>query len=72
MAGFVKRLQTEADWRGPVGLQGYGIKGDRKENLARSMAAWRRMGGTLDGLVMCGYQGWVRCEGDGAGNGWFH
>ena len=72
VAGFVKRLQTEADWRGPVGLQGYGIKGDRKENLARSMAAWRRMGGTLDGLVMCGYQGWFRCEGDGAGNGWFH
>lgn len=22
--------------------------------------------------VFCGYQGWFRCEGDGAGNGWFH
>lgn len=22
--------------------------------------------------VFCGYQGWFRCEGDGAKNGWFH
>lgn len=24
------------------------------------------------GKVFCGYQGWFRCEGDGAKNGWFH
>lgn len=27
---------------------------------------------TLTGKVMCGYQGWFACEGDGAGRGWYH
>ena len=27
---------------------------------------------TMNGKVMCGYQGWFTCEGDGAGRGWFH
>lgn len=27
---------------------------------------------TLDGKVMCGYQGWFACEGDGSDFGWFH
>lgn len=27
---------------------------------------------TLTGKVVCGYQGWFRCEGDGANNGWHH
>jgi hypothetical protein len=27
---------------------------------------------TLVGKVMCGYQGWFACEGDGLGRGWFH
>ncbi len=27
---------------------------------------------TLTGKVMCGYQGWFNCEGDGADRGWFH
>ncbi|MBN1341410.1 MAG: sugar phosphate isomerase/epimerase [Phycisphaerae bacterium] len=28
---------------GPVGLQCYGVKGDKYENLKRSMAAWKRL-----------------------------
>lgn len=27
---------------------------------------------TLTGKVVCGYQGWFRCERDGANNGWHH
>ena len=27
---------------------------------------------TLTGKVVCGYQGWFRCEGDGSKNGWHH
>ncbi len=30
-------------YTGPVGLQGYSIKGDPKENLVSSMKAWRRI-----------------------------
>jgi hypothetical protein len=27
---------------------------------------------TLTGKVVCGYQGWFRCEGDGSNSGWHH
>jgi sugar phosphate isomerase/epimerase len=37
--GFVSRLR-QLGYTGPVGLQGYGIKGDARQNLARSLAAW--------------------------------
>jgi len=38
---FLKTLK-HLGYTGPIGLQGYGIKGDPRENLARSMNAWRR------------------------------
>lgn len=42
VAGFVRALRA-AGFRGRIGLQCYGIKGDREENLRRSMAAWQRL-----------------------------
>ena len=41
VAGFVRQLR-EIGYTGPVGLQCYNLKGEPKENLARSMAAWRK------------------------------
>lgn len=40
--GFLDRLH-ELGYAGPIGLQGYGIQIPVKENLARSIAAWRRI-----------------------------
>lgn len=39
---FVRELVT-LGYRGPIGLQCYGIQADPEEHLPRSMAAWRRM-----------------------------
>ena len=38
--GFLKELHA-AGYRGPIGLQCYGLKGDPVENLRQSMRAWR-------------------------------
>ncbi len=72
VGAFLRRLRDEVKWSGPVGLQGYAVPGDKRENLRRSMAAWRKMTGSLDGMVLCGYQGWFRTGGDGSNNGWSH
>jgi sugar phosphate isomerase/epimerase len=40
--GFLKIL-VGLGYRGPIGLQCYGIKGNAEENLRRSMRAWREM-----------------------------
>jgi sugar phosphate isomerase/epimerase len=44
---FLRAFRT-AGYRGPVGLQCYGIKIDHEENLARSMKAWRALSRRLD------------------------
>ena len=44
MAAFLRTLR-DLGYRGPIGLQCYGITGDAREHLARSMAAWRRLNG---------------------------
>lgn len=41
------RTLKRLGYDGPIGLQGWGIKGDVQENLARSMAAWRKFSGRL-------------------------
>lgn len=40
--GLLKALK-DLGYAGPVGLQCYGVPGDKYENLKRSMAAWRRL-----------------------------
>lgn len=42
VGAFLKTLRATG-YRGPIGLQCYAIKGDREENLARSMAAWKKL-----------------------------
>ena len=37
------RTLREAGYRGPVGLQCFGIGGDTRVHLEKSMAAWRRI-----------------------------
>jgi sugar phosphate isomerase/epimerase len=46
VCGFLKKLQA-AGYRGPVGLQCYGVKGDPLENLRQSIEAWREYQGRL-------------------------
>jgi len=38
---FLKTLK-ESGYKGPIGLQGYGVEGDVYENLKRAMSAWRQ------------------------------
>jgi sugar phosphate isomerase/epimerase len=39
---FLKKLR-DVGYTGPIAFQGYGIKGDAHDNLARTMAAWRKL-----------------------------
>jgi sugar phosphate isomerase/epimerase len=39
---FLKTLK-DLGYKGPIGLQCYGIGGDAREHLARSMAAWQKL-----------------------------
>ena len=39
----VLRILRDIGYDGPIGLQGYGWKGDVRDNLARSIDAWRRL-----------------------------
>lgn len=42
ICGFLQGLRR-IEYTGPIGLQGYGIKGDVHENLKRSITAWREL-----------------------------
>lgn len=44
---FLKTLK-EVGYKGPIGLQCYGIGGDAREHLARSMEAWKKLSKNLE------------------------
>jgi sugar phosphate isomerase/epimerase len=46
MFGFLKTLRASG-YRGPIGLQCFNVPGDIKENLTRSMTAWRTFSARL-------------------------
>lgn len=41
--GSLLKTLREIGYRGPIGLQCYGIGGDTRDHLARSMEAWKRL-----------------------------
>ena len=43
--GRVLKTLRQLGYTGPIGLQCYAIPGDRRENLKRSMKAWRNLRG---------------------------
>lgn len=47
--GKLLRTLKQLGYKGPIGLQCYGIGGDTREHLARSMAAWRKLRENLRG-----------------------
>ena len=47
VAGWVRKLQG-AGYKGPVGLQCFGVKGKAAENLKADLAAWRRIASQLN------------------------
>ncbi len=50
--GMVLRTLLKVGCQCPIGLQGYGLGGDRRDNLVRSMAGWReRSASAAAGLV---------------------
>jgi hypothetical protein len=46
--GKFLRTLTELGYKGPIGLQCYGIGGDTREHLARSMEVWKKLSKNLD------------------------
>jgi sugar phosphate isomerase/epimerase len=48
VAVFLKGLR-DLGYRGPVGLQGYGIGGDHRAVLERSLAAWKDLARRIEG-----------------------
>ena len=50
VAGLLRTLR-ELGYTGPVGLQCYGIGGDAREHLARSMATWKNLNESLANLA---------------------
>jgi sugar phosphate isomerase/epimerase len=47
VAGLLRALR-ELGYRGPIGLQCYGIGGDAREHLSGSMTAWRKLNAAMN------------------------
>jgi hypothetical protein len=47
----ILRTLAEVNYRGPVGIQFYDIKGDPEENLRTTMRAWARLTGAVSGAT---------------------
>ncbi len=45
VGAFLKKVRA-AGYQGPVGFQGFGLKGDEREILTRTINAWRKMSGS--------------------------
>ena len=43
--GVLLKMLKDLGYTGPIGLQCYGVKGDKRENLTRSIDAWRKLSG---------------------------
>jgi sugar phosphate isomerase/epimerase len=48
VAQVLRKLQA-LKWDGPIGLQHYGIRGDARKNLSRSMKGWKALQSRLNG-----------------------
>lgn len=46
--GKLLKTLKELGYKGPIGLQCYGIGGDTRDHLARSMAAWQKLSANLN------------------------
>ncbi len=46
--GRLLKTLKDLGYRGPIGLQCYGIGGDARDHLARSMAAWQKLRANLE------------------------
>ncbi len=47
IAPILAQLQKQ-NFKGPIGLQGYGLTGDKKANLEASMKGWKKLTGAID------------------------
>jgi sugar phosphate isomerase/epimerase len=46
--GLLLKTLKDLGYKGPIGLQCYGIGGDAREHLARSLAAWQKLSENLN------------------------
>ena len=60
--GAVLKALRKLDYRGPIGIIAYGIKGDHREILSRSIQAWKKLSAEAAAEVIVGeaFRRWYR------------